>query len=143
MATSPEPRPYHEPTIPFAEQRSDLRAGIGRRVGENLDNRPGLWRLTSSPERPVQLYVGRNFLSFDECQSLCKQIDPNTYPSPLYDKEKYEGVRTSSTVRGASRSRANATRSASSSRSTPTSSTSTSPIGRNIRPTAASAPGPR
>jgi prolyl 4-hydroxylase len=95
MATSPEPRPYHEPTIPFAEQRSDLGAGIGRRVGENLDNRPGLWRLTSSPERPVQLYVGRNFLSFDECQSLCKQIDPNTYPSPLYDKEKYEGVRTS------------------------------------------------
>ena len=95
MATTAEPQPFHEPTIPFAEQRSDLRAGIGRRVGENLDNTPGLWRLTSSPSRPVQLYVRGNFLSPEECAALCLQIDSNTYPSPLYDKEKYQDVRTS------------------------------------------------
>jgi prolyl 4-hydroxylase len=95
MATMAEPQPFHEPTIPFAEQRSDLRAGIGRRVGENLDNTPGLWRLTSSPSRPVQLYVRGNFLSPEECAALCLQIDSNTYPSPLYDKEKYQDVRTS------------------------------------------------
>jgi prolyl 4-hydroxylase len=95
MATSPEPKLYHEPTIPFAEQRSDLRAGIGRRVGDNLDHTPGLWRLTSGRERPVQLYVLGNFLNLEQCQALCGQIDSNTYPSPLYEKEKYEGVRTS------------------------------------------------
>lgn len=93
MATNA--KPYHEPAVPFAEQRSDLRAGTGRRVGENLDRTPGLWRLTSSPERPVQLYVLGNFLTADECQALCGQIDSNTYPSPLYEKEKYEDVRTS------------------------------------------------
>jgi len=95
MATSAEPKPYHEPTVPFAEQRSDLRAGVGRRVGENLDNTAGLWRLTSSRERPVQLYVRGNFLSPAECEALCRQIDSNTFPSPLYDKEKHEDVRTS------------------------------------------------
>jgi hypothetical protein len=36
--------------MPFAEQRSDLRAGIGRRVGQTLDESPGLWRLTSSEQ---------------------------------------------------------------------------------------------
>ena len=95
MATNAEPKPYHEPTVPFAEQRSDLRAGTGRRVGEILDNTAGLWRLTTSRDRPVQLYVLGNFLNADECQALCRQIDSNTYPSPLYEKEKYEDVRTS------------------------------------------------
>ena len=95
MATSAEPKPYYEPTVPFADQRSDLRAGIGRRVGETLDNSAGLWRLTSSPERPVQLYVRGNFLAAEECRELCRQIDSNTYPSPLYEKDKHEGVRTS------------------------------------------------
>jgi prolyl 4-hydroxylase len=92
---SAEPKPYHEPTIPFAEQRSDLRAGIGRRVGEKLDHTPGLWRLTSSPARPVQFYVRSNFLGAEECTALCAQIDSNSYPSPLYDKEKHEDARTS------------------------------------------------
>lgn len=96
MATNAQPPPYHEPAIPFAEQRSDLRAGIGRRIGEKLDSTHGLWRLTSSPERPVQLYVRANFLSTGECAGLCQRIDFNTYPSPLFEKEKYEGVRTSS-----------------------------------------------
>lgn len=95
MATSAQPPLYHEPKTPFARQRSDLRAGIGRRIGEQLDSTPGLWRLTSRPNRPVQLYVCGNFLSPDECAALCRQIDSNSYPSPLYEKEKYEGVRTS------------------------------------------------
>ena len=91
-----EPKPYHEPTIPFAEQRSDLRAGVSRRVGEVLDTTAGLWRLTSSRERPVQMYLRSNFLSPDECQQLCRMTDEGSYPSPLYEKDKYEGVRTSS-----------------------------------------------
>jgi prolyl 4-hydroxylase len=95
MATGAEAKPYYEPTIPFAEQRSDLRAGIGRRVGEKLDNTPGLWRLTSSPARPVQFYVRGQFLSPDECAGLCRQIDASNFPSTLYEKEKHEGVRTS------------------------------------------------
>jgi prolyl 4-hydroxylase len=95
MASSAEAKPYYEPTIPFAEQRSDLRAGIGHRVGATLDNTSGLWRLTSSTARPVQLYVHGNFLTSEECTALCGQIDSNTYPSPLYEKEKYDGVRTS------------------------------------------------
>lgn len=95
MATNAQPTPYHEPAIPFAEQRSDLRAGIGRRIGEKLDSSPGLWRLTSSPDRPVQLYVRGNFLTPSECASLCQQIDSDTHPSPLYEKDKYQGVRTS------------------------------------------------
>ena len=95
MATTAESRPYYEPTIPFAKQRSKLRAGTGRRIGDKLDNTAGLWRLTSSPTRPVQLYVRGNFLSPDECAALCGKIDSNTFPSPLYEKDKYEGVRTS------------------------------------------------
>jgi prolyl 4-hydroxylase len=95
MATTAQDKPYYEPTIPFAEQCSDLRAGIGRRVGDKLDSTPGLWRLTSSKERPVQLYIRGNFLSQDECRALCGQIDANTFPSQLYEKEKHDGVRTS------------------------------------------------
>lgn len=95
MATGAEPKPFHEPTIPFAEQRSEVRAEAGRRVGETLDRTAGLWRLTSSPERPVQLYVRSHFLTPAECAELCTQIDSNSYPSPLYEKEKHEGARTS------------------------------------------------
>jgi prolyl 4-hydroxylase len=95
MASSAESKPYFEPTIPFAEQRSELRAEVGSRVGAKLDNTPGLWRLTSSPARPVQLYIRSGFLKPDECLGLCRQIDASSYPSPLYDKEKHEGVRTS------------------------------------------------
>lgn len=94
MATTAE-APYYEPSIPFAQQRSDLRAGIGRRVGETLDSTPGLWRMTSSPARPVQLYVRAGFLTAAECDGLCRQIDSSNFPSTLYEKEKYEGVRTS------------------------------------------------
>lgn len=86
---------YFEPTIPFSEQRSDLRAGIGRRVADKLESTPGLWKLTSSPQQPVQLYVRGNFLTADECQALRDQIDADNHPSPLYEKEKYDGVRTS------------------------------------------------
>jgi prolyl 4-hydroxylase len=95
MASEPQRTVYYEPTIPFAEQRSELRAQVGRSVGAKLDCTPGLWRLCSGDERPVQLYIGENFLSPDECRQLCKQIDSGLYPSPLYEKDKYEGVRTS------------------------------------------------
>jgi len=90
-----EPPPFYEPPTPFVQQRSDLRAGIGRRVGDNLDRRMRLWRLCSSPRQPIQLYYGDNFLSAETCRAMCEQIDAGSYPSPLYEKEKHEDVRTS------------------------------------------------
>ena len=90
-----EPPPFYEPPTPFAQQRSDLRAGVGRRIGDNLDATPQLWRLCSDSRQPVQLYVRDNFLDADTCRQMCEKIDEGSYPSPLYDKEKYEDVRTS------------------------------------------------
>jgi len=90
-----QPPTYYEPSIPFAEQRSDLRAGIGRHVGEKLDATMGLWRLCSNSKQPIQLYVGNGFLNADTCRLMCEKIDDGSYPSPLYDKEKWEDVRTS------------------------------------------------
>jgi len=90
-----EPPPYYEGPTPFAQQRSDLRAGIGRRIADNLDATPRLWKLCWSPKQPIQLYIGDGFLSDDACKGMCEKIDEGSYPSPLYDKEKYEGVRTS------------------------------------------------
>lgn len=97
MATTADTKPYFESTIPFAEQRSELRAKVAREVGGRLDNTPGMWRLTSSPARPVQLYARSAFLNPAECLALRRKIDSNSYPSPLYEKEKHEGVRTSFT----------------------------------------------
>ena len=88
------PAPYYEPeAAPFAQQRSKLRADIGRNVGATLDTRKGLWRLCWP--QPVQLYIADAFLTPDECRGLNAQIDAGSYPSPLYEKDKYEGVRTS------------------------------------------------
>ena len=95
MAADVEPPPYHEPTIPFAEQRSQGRAAAGHLVGDQLDHAPAVWRLGSRRDRPVQFYVRNNFLTPDECQRLCAQIDDGVYPSPLYEKDKYADVRTS------------------------------------------------
>ena len=86
---------YYEGPTPFAQQRSDLRAGIGRRIADNLDATPRLWKLCWSAKQPVQLYVGDGFLSADASRLMCAKIDEGSYPSPLYEKEKYEGVRTS------------------------------------------------
>lgn len=86
--------PY-EPSIPFAQQRSELRAAVGRLVGGKLDATPGVRRLSSSPLRPVQFYVRANFLTADECRQLCERIDEGSYPSPLYEKDRHEDVRTS------------------------------------------------
>jgi prolyl 4-hydroxylase len=97
MASEAEPLPYYEPTIPFAEQRSELRAQFSASVGQKLDSAKGLWRFAPQPGRPVQLYIGDNFLGPDECRLLCRQIDAGCFPSPLYEKEKHEGVRTSQT----------------------------------------------
>jgi prolyl 4-hydroxylase len=91
-----DPPPYYDPpTIPFAQQRSELRASVGRQVGGKLDLAPGAWRLSSVPDRPVQLYILDHFLTADECRQLCEKIDEGCFPSPLYEKDKYEGVRTS------------------------------------------------
>ena len=86
---------YYEPPTPFAQQRSDLRAGVGRRISENLDVTPRLWRLCTSPKQPIQLYVGENFLDAETCRQVCAKIDEGSFPSPLYDKEKHADVRTS------------------------------------------------
>ena len=64
-------------------------------MAENLDCTPGTWRLGASRDKPVQLYIRENFLTPEECSQLCERIDSGVYPSPLYEKEKYEGVRTS------------------------------------------------
>jgi len=90
-----EPQPFYEPSIPFAQQRSDLRAGTGRRIGENLDARAGLWRFCSSLKQPIQLYVGDGFLNAETCLEMCAKIDGGSYPSPLYEKDKHADVRTS------------------------------------------------
>jgi len=90
-----EPPPFYEPSIPFAEQRSDLRAGLGRRIGDKLDTTPPLWRLCSTPKQPIQLYIGDHFLDAETCRQMCEKIDEGSYPSPLYDKDKWEDVRTS------------------------------------------------
>ena len=90
-----EPPPYYEPPTPFAQQRSDLRSGIGRRIGKKLHQTPRLWRLCSSARQLIQLYVGDRFLDAETCRQMCEKIDEGCYPSPLYDKEKHEGVRTS------------------------------------------------
>lgn len=94
MADVEQPSYYEGPT-PFTQQRSDLRAGIGRRIADNLDRTPRLWKLCWSAAQPVQLYVGDGFLSAEAAQLVCAKIDEGSYPSPLYEKEKYEGVRTS------------------------------------------------
>jgi prolyl 4-hydroxylase len=94
MADAQSP-PYYEGPTPFAQQRSDLRAGIGRRVGDQLDSTAGLWRLCCTKEQPIQLYVGDDFLNVETCRLMCDKIDEGSYPSPLYEKEKHEGVRTS------------------------------------------------
>src|SRR3954447_25272064 len=60
-----EPPPYYEPPTPFAQQRSDLRAGLGRRMGEPLDAIPRLWKLCPPPRQPIQLYIGDGFLTAD------------------------------------------------------------------------------
>jgi hypothetical protein len=90
-----QPPPYYVPPTPFEQQRSDLRAGIGYRVGATLDSTPGLWRLCTNPRQPIQLYVGDNFLDAETCRQMCTKIDEGSYPSPLYEKEKHEDVRTS------------------------------------------------
>ncbi len=91
-----EPLSYYDPpTIPFAKQRSKLRAAVGDRVGTRLNSTPRIWRLSCSPDRRVQLFIQDQFLSSEECRLLCEKIDAGCYPSPLYEKEKYEGVRTS------------------------------------------------
>jgi len=95
MAESEAPPYYDPPTVPFSMQRSELRAEVGRKVGETLDWTAGVWRLGASRERPVQLYIREEFLTPEECRQLCERIDSGVYPSPLYEKEKYEGVRTS------------------------------------------------
>jgi prolyl 4-hydroxylase len=95
MATTAEPKPYYEPATPFSEQRSELRAEIGRRVGEKLDGTVGLSRIATGSSRPVQLYVRDAFLEADECEALCGRIDSNIFPSLVYDREKHEGLRTS------------------------------------------------
>jgi prolyl 4-hydroxylase len=51
--------------------------------------------LGCSAEQPVQLYIRDEFLSAEQCRQLCELIDAGVYPSPLYEKDKHEGVRTS------------------------------------------------
>jgi len=94
MADAETPTYYEGPT-PFAQQRSDLRAGIGHRVAARLEATPRLWRLCSSARQPIQLYVGDAFLDPETCRQMCEKIDEGSYPSPLYDKENWEDVRTS------------------------------------------------
>ena len=96
MADADPPLFYDPPAMPFARQRSEVRAEIGRKVGKQLDSTAGAWRLCAPADRPAQLYIRDKFLSAEDCRNLCEKIDAGLYPSPLYEKEKFEGVRTSS-----------------------------------------------
>jgi prolyl 4-hydroxylase len=78
-----EPPPYYEGPTPFAQQRSDLRAGIGRRIADNLDATPRLWKLCSSAKQPIQLYVCDQFLTGDACRGMCAKIDEGSYSCNL------------------------------------------------------------
>ncbi len=95
MADADPPIYYDPPTMPFAKQRSDTRAAAGAKVGETLDATPGNLRLACRPDRHAQVYIRDQFLSPEECEQLCAKIDQGCYPSPLFEKDKYEGVRTS------------------------------------------------
>lgn len=95
MSDGDPPSFYDPPAMPFASQRSELRAEVGRKVGDRLGRTAGLWRLCTPPACPAQLFVRDDFLSADECSKLRERIDSGLFPSPLYEKEKYEGVRTS------------------------------------------------
>ena len=75
---------YYEPTIPFAQQRSDLRAGVARQVGDRLDSTPRLWRLCCNDQQPIQLYIGDGFLDGETCRKMRDKIDHGSFPSPLY-----------------------------------------------------------
>jgi len=89
-------KPYYEPAdLPFSRQRSKGRAGIAFRVGKELDSTAGVWRLCSPRDQPVQLHIRDNFLNAEECSGLIQQIDAGSFPSPLFEKDRYEGVRTS------------------------------------------------
>lgn len=96
MSDAEPPQYYDPPAMPFASQRCEHRAEVGRSVGRRLDTTPGFWRLCAPPACPVQLYASDEFLSDEECRVLREKIDSGVYPSPLYEKDKYEGVRTSS-----------------------------------------------
>ncbi|MEO6433679.1 MAG: 2OG-Fe(II) oxygenase [Sphingomicrobium sp.] len=87
--------PYYEPSIPFAEQRCELRGSLSTSVAESLDHAPGTWRFSSRRDRPIQLYIREQFVSEAECGALMALIDSGSYPSPLFEKNKYAGVRTS------------------------------------------------
>ena len=84
-----EPPSYYEPTIPFAEQRSDLRAVVGRRIGDNLEATPRLWRLCSSPRQPIQLYIGDQFLDAETCRQMCEKIDEGTHERAIINVAKF------------------------------------------------------
>ncbi|QNM82934.1 2OG-Fe(II) oxygenase [Sphingomonas sabuli] len=92
----PNPR-YNPPAGRFDDERSDLRAEFTRAVGNKLNRTGGLWQLTTAPQDKGQLYVANSFLTDDVCRALCDRIDANSVPSPLFEKEKYEGMRTSYT----------------------------------------------
>ncbi len=81
--------------MPFAQQKSKLRSSVGQSVGDKLESTSGTWKLGSPPGRKAQFYLCENFLTAEECRQLCEKIDRGVYPSPLYEKDKYEGVRTS------------------------------------------------
>ena len=90
-----EPPPFYEPPTPFAEQRSDLRAGIGRRIGQTSRSAPApVASLLGIGTAPALLQRQLPY-SPDTCGAMCEQIDAGSYPSPLYEKEKHEDVRTS------------------------------------------------
>ena len=82
------------PHIPLAEQTSELRAEVGRRVSERLETTPGVQILPVNPEKPTQIYGVANFLSLDECDDLMDRIDAKAYPSTLFPGSE-ENYRTS------------------------------------------------
>ena len=97
-APTPRRLPITSRRTPFAAAAVETCAQeVGSDVGDKLDSTPrplaAVARARESA-RPIHTSA-TSFLDADECRQLREKIDAGSYPSPLYDKDKYEDVRTS------------------------------------------------
>ncbi len=84
---------FYACSIPFSEQRSALRADVGRSAAQHIESIPGVDRL---PADQAQVYVMNDFLGPEQCAILVGLIDAGSQPSDLFEAEKFQGYRTSS-----------------------------------------------
>lgn len=78
--------------IPFAEQRSTMRAEIGRSAKTRVEAVYGTRRI---PVDKADIYTLDDFLSPAQCSALMILIDAACNPSALFNAEAFQGYRTS------------------------------------------------